>query len=293
MDTIELLISIDKIENLKHYFGKYILNSDDSTQDSISFIASYLDKFKTIVYENGLVIISGKDKDKIYQKINKYKTNYYEQIATSTYGENNYFGPIVAFSIYADENNLDFINNLNVNDALNSFQELKEFSNEVMSNFKCSIKIFKTEDINKKVNKGWSKNRLLSNIINSNNIEIGNNFKNDNLIIIDEFCNKIQYKSYLKKQRLIYENIILVNDSYKQIKLSKIAKILAKYYYILYIKKESKEIGFNIPLNNNNLHDNLDKMHKHLKDKLYTLQNLTKIYYKEVNNILEEYKKQK
>lgn len=289
MDTIELLVEVDKIEILKNFFKKYI-NNEDSMHDSISFKASFEDKFLTTVYKNGLVIISGKDKEKIYSRLAKYKLNEFEQISTSSFGHENYFGPIVASSVYINQNDIEYINNLNLSSCDFSLKELLTLGKELVSKLKYEIMIFKEEDINKRVEKNWSKNRILSILYNSLNVKIGSYFKNKNLIMVDEICSGPQYFSYIKKESFNYKSIIFINNSINKIKLSKISNIIAKYYYILIMKKQSKELGINIPINNNNLEYNLNIIHDKLKDKLYTLQNLTKTYFKEVNNFLDKFK---
>lgn len=290
MDTLEFLISIEDLDKIKNFFKKYIITSKDKFHESIYFLASYKDKFLTTVYKNGLVIITGKDKEKIFDRLKEYQKRNYELIATTSFGENNYFGPIVAASCFITEKDKDFIDSLDLNFNLNNLKKLFKIAKLITENIKYDLIIFKEKDINTRVEKNWSKNKILSFLHNTINVKMGSLFTSNNLIIMEEFSSKNQYLSYLKKESFSFSNIFLVKDSVELIKILKICKIIASYYYYLIIIKTNKDLNINIPFNNNDYEENLVNIYKQLNQKLYIMQNITKTYFKEVNNILDNLK---
>lgn len=283
------------------------------TSKDLFLINKYLKKFKVIssnehieyifktknytitIYKNKTLLIQGTKYENILKMIDK---NYCEPkkeneilileniIGSDEVGTGDVFGGITVVAAYIKNENISYINSLNINDS-------KIFNNNEIKNLYQKIKDFVTYELvyiepkeynslyekyqNLNIIKTYSHNLAIKELIQKNSIT---NFS----CVIDQFAPLNLYKKYLKNinEQPIGKEITIIKAESKYIQVAA-ASIIARYHFILMIEKLSQKANLNIPFGSVN--KIVIPILSKLKSKNENLKDYSKLHFKTINKI--------
>lgn len=252
----------------KIIISKYNNYSLPTTNNYTLFRAKFNNSTITI-YKTNTLLIQGSDSRTTYEEIcevlgiipmEKKIVNEPLVVSTSSIGSDevgtgDFFGGITVVAAYVPEDKLILLKNLGVKDskALSSYK-IEEIAPKIMNEITYSAILLDNMKFNfmTKVYK-YNMNKIKALMHNNAISNVIKKLKDENQeydeIVVDAFTTQEKYFSYLKEQKnVISDKIVLVEKGESKYISIAAASIIARYLFLMHMNKLSQEVGFDIPL---------------------------------------------
>ncbi|ALC81964.1 MULTISPECIES: ribonuclease HIII [Bacillus] len=260
-----LKINKDRILQMRQYYRNHLVTPAPA---HTSFQAK-LPGCTVTAYLSGKVLFQGKQaetessrwegvpsqpKEKKARKTTPYSPP--EQIASLSVvgsdevGTGDYFGPITVVAAYVSKSQLQLVKELGVKDSKNlKDPQIITIAKDLIKTIPYSLLVLKNEKYNDLQQKGMSQGKMKAILHNQ---AIGNVLEKlagetPDAILIDQFAEPDVYFKHLSGKKIMKENVYFSTKA-EGIHLSvAAASIIARYSFLMEMKKLEKKSGFTIP----------------------------------------------
>lgn len=205
---------------------------------------------KTIItcYNTGNATFSGPDvTNEVLDIKEKLGIKNYEAIGSDEVGTGDLFGPIVVCSCYVRKQDFPLLEKLNARDSkkLND-DRILEIGKILISKLVYTYNIMSPSKINDNLSNGLNLNKIKAIMHNDCMLRITKSSPITQ-VILDQFCPKDLYFSYLKELKEIHTDINFATRA-EELHISvAAASIIARYYFLKIMQKYSSELGIKLP----------------------------------------------
>lgn len=225
---------------------------------------------------------SKKDKKDIFIDPKIYNST---SIGSDEVGTGDYFGPIVVTSAYVSKDNISWLESLGVKDSKKMTDDkIVELVPKIIKKIPYRSIILTNREYNERYNEDNNMNKLKAVLHNKVLIQMTNEFKNWDYVIVDEFAKPYVYYNYLKESDCVFKNITFLTKGEDKSLAVACASLISRYIFIKEFDKLSTEIGIYLPKGAGDLVDQVGKqiIEKYGIDKLkdiakYNFKNTSKI----------------
>ncbi len=213
--------------------------------------------FKTLT-----MIIQGSNCQETYQKVCSLlnleheveeKVNHIDVnlsiIGTDEVGTGDFFGPIVVAGAYVPKNKILLLMRLGIRDSKQlSDEKVRVLAPKLMRELKYSVLVLNNLKYNylTRVHR-YNMNKLKALLHNNVIHNLLPKVDDYDQIIVDAFTSKEKYFEYLKDEKIVVEEVELVEKGESKYIAIAAASIIARYYFLSEMKKLSKDAGFELP----------------------------------------------
>ena len=286
--TISLSLDNDKIAKMKDFYKENIF---PSKSEYISTLIKLDDVTITIYHSNKVVFqgknaeyeasIWGKANDKILWKHTK------EQMGSDEVGTGDYFGPICVCASYVTNNDIEWLNELGVNDSKAlSDEKIIKIAPELIKRIPYSQMSVDPLKYNSLITNGYNQGKIKAMLHNQviHNLREKLN-KTKTFTIIDQFVSENKYYEYIKFTKNIEKDITFETKAESKYPSVAVSSIIARYSFLVKMNSLSKSIGKTLPKGAGELVDEFGKefVSKHGSDKL---KEYAKIHFANTKKIL-------
>lgn len=248
MKNYSFKLNNDQLEKIKEVYQDFIIK-DKIINNNINFVLKK-DDIKMIAYKNKTFCVSGKDIQKeiiIIKEILDIKD--YSAIGSDEVGTGDVFGSITVCSTYVSEDNVEFLEKLNVKDSKKITDEnIMKLAPKIIKKIPYSLIAISPYKYNLLTEKGFNLNKIKALLHNDMILKTLNKIKKNVTVILDKFTNNKNYFKYLKNEKEVYKNILFCTQA-EQVHISVAASsIIARYAFLKNIYLLSNKIGLNLQL---------------------------------------------
>lgn len=232
-----------------------------------------------------VIDLTKKKKEKVIMD----KSDYYylNSIGSDEVGTGDYFGPIVVTSAYVSKKDINYLEEIGVQDSKKITDEnIKEIAPLLIKRIKHSSIILNNQEYNethnKKTNlnkiKALLHNKVLLSLINNNNL-------NYEKIIMDQFVHEKKYYEYLKEIPTKISNITFITNAEDKNLSVACASIISRFIFLKELDKLNKKFNLNLPKGAGSKVDSIGKeiVNKYGKE---ILKEIAKLNFKNTDKIL-------
>ncbi|MFL6560680.1 MAG: ribonuclease HIII [Bacillus sp. (in: firmicutes)] len=269
MGTVVLNLEMNKIMELKNYYGKYLLDKNLPG----GLFAAKTPACMITAYKSGKVMFQGNNgeieagkwgKADVTSKTStsgKSKSTakgdlpagigQMSAIGSDEVGTGDFFGPITVVAAYVKKENIPLMKELGVRDSkdLND-EKIIAIAKVIKDIIPFSLMTLKNEKYNKVQQSGMSQGKMKAILHNQAILNVLGKISPENpeAILIDQFVQGSTYFQHIKGQKAIAKENVYFSTKAEGIHLAvAAASILARYAFIQYIDKLSESAGFKIP----------------------------------------------
>lgn len=186
-------------------------------------------------------------KEKNENKIDS-KIYYANTIGSDEVGTGDYFGPIVVTSAYVTKENIPFLEELGVKDSKKLTDEkILTIVPKVIERIKYNSIVFSNKEYNQKYSTDINMNKIKAILHNKVLINLINQEKNVDYVVVDEFAKPYVYFNYLKDIPNVVKNITFMTKAEDKCLSVACASIISRYIFIKEFSKISKDLGILLP----------------------------------------------
>lgn len=191
-------------------------------------------------------IKTGKDK----KKDEKPKMNFdsFNTIGSDEVGTGDYFGPIVVASTFVSTKDVEFLHDLKVTDSKKLTDEyIKKIAPLIMERISYSAFVLTNEEYNKIEHNEVNMNKIKAILHNKVLLNLVENEKNYDKIVVDQFTTPKSYYNYLKDTPKKVVDITFTPKAEEQCLSVACASIISRYVFLREMYKISNDLGKEIP----------------------------------------------
>ncbi|MFA5692394.1 MAG: ribonuclease HIII [Acholeplasmataceae bacterium] len=246
MRTHTLSLESDKLTKLRQLYQKNLLNVN---QPYVLFAARQND-VQITAYKTGKVVLQG---DEVSSELVTIKTYLditdFAAIGSDEVGTGDLFGPVVVCSVYTKEEDIAYLESLNVRDSKRmSNREIIKLGPQIAKKLTHSIIILSPDKYNQMVDEGYNLNKIKALLHNHMIIKTTSKVTEPVPVIIDQFCLPNHYFNYLKDEPFVYSDVEFHVDG-ENVHLSvAAASIIARYAFLAKMHQQSKKYGYKLKL---------------------------------------------
>ncbi|HLT00392.1 MAG TPA: ribonuclease HIII [Acholeplasma sp.] len=282
MKSNTLSLSSEQIDELKQFYHNYLQKVN---QPYLSFVANHND-VRISAFTTGKVLIQGEE---INAELGTIKSvlgiKNYAAIGSDEVGTGDVFGPIVVCSCYTTEDDLEFLESLNIRDSKTiKNKDIIRLGPIIAKKLTHSLIILSPEKYNQTYSKGYNLNKIKALLHNHMIIKTTSKVNATIPVILDQFCMPNHYFNYLKEEKLIYRDIEFHTKA-ESVHLSvAAASIIARYAFLAKMHQLSKELDISLKLGAGK---EVDEQIKEIYSKhgLQTLSKIAKMNYKNITKM--------
>lgn len=272
LEHYSLKISQDFIPLIKNFYRSQLISLENDYQA----LKIKKDKITITVYNSGSVVISGRDLlETIIEVETICKINNNPAIGSDEAGTGDIFGPITVCACYLDTKNISDMRNSKITDSKKLDDlKIKEIAEKFIPEVKYALLVLDNKKFNaiaKKHNLNAIKALLHNQAILKLKEKI-NDVSDTIPVILDQFCEKDKYFSYLEQEQKVYKNIDFRTKAETYHKSVAMASFIARYIFVERLSEAGKKIGIVLPKGANN---DVKKLAAELKKNLSPEQYLT------------------
>ena len=176
------------------------------------------------------------------------KIYYSNAIGSDEVGTGDYFGPIVVTSAYVKKEDIGFLEDLGVKDSKKMTDEkILQVVPQVIKKIKYNSIIFSNKEYNLKYSNELNMNKIKAILHNKVLLNLTNEEKNYDYVIVDEFAKPYIYFNYLKNSQNVFRNITFLTKGEDKSLAVACASIISRYIFIKEFNKLSINLGINLP----------------------------------------------
>lgn len=246
MRTHTLSLKGNNLTKLKQLYQNNLLN----VNQPYVFFAARQNDIQVTAYKTGKVVLRG---DEISSELVTIKTflniKDFAAIGSDEVGTGDLFGPIVVCSAFTSEEDITFLEELNVRDSKKmSNREIISLAPKIAKRLTHSITILPPTRYNQMTKEGYNLNKIKALLHNHMIIKTTSKVSEQVPVIIDQFCLPNHYFNYLKDETLVYSDLEFHVDG-EQVHLSvAAASIIARYAFLVKMHQKSKKYGYKLKL---------------------------------------------
>ena len=248
--TVSLSLDNDKIAKMKEFYKENIF---PSKSEYISTLIK-LDDVSITIYHSNKVVFQGKKaeyeasiwgspNEKILWKYTK------DHIGSDEVGTGDYFGPICVCASYVTGNDIEWLNELGVNDSkVLSDEKIIKIAPELIKRIPYSQMSVDPLKYNSLIENGYNQGKIKAMLHNQviHNLRIKLN-KNKLFTVIDQFVTENKYYEYIKFTKTIEKDITFETKAESKYPAVAVSSIIARYSFLVKMTSLSKTIGKLIP----------------------------------------------
>ena len=250
-----ILIDKNYINRLKN---KYIDLLTTSSNPYIAFKANYLD-VTVECYTSGKVVYKGDielikkmlsviDFDyEITTSPDKEEMDYHTSIGSDEVGTGDLFGPVVICSFFLDSKDSDYLASLGINDSKKLTDEKIRKIGPLLKDYTFNVVLIDNLKYNELIDAGYNLNEIKAIAHNKGIISTINDIEKKVPVILDEFVSADNYFKYIRKCKLVYDEIVFKTKAESKYLSVACASVVARYIFLLEMDKLSKKLGFEVP----------------------------------------------
>lgn len=270
--TISLSLSDEKISKIKEFYKEDIY---PSKSEYISTLIKLKDVSITI-YHSNKVVFQGKNAEyesKIWGEPNENIVWKYlnDQIGSDEVGTGDYFGPICVCASYVTNNDIEWLNQLGVNDSKTLTDEkIIKIAPELIKKIPYSQMSVDPIKYNSLIESGYNQGKIKAMLHNQVIHNLREKINKTVFTIIDQFVTESKYYEYIRFTKNIEKDITFETKAESKYPSVAVSSIIARYSFLVKMNALSKKIGETIPKGAGEHVDSFGKelVKKHGKDML-------------------------
>lgn len=248
--TVSLSLDDEKILKMKEFYKENIF---PSKSEYISTLIKLEDVTITIYHSNKVVFqgknaeyeasVWGNPNDKILWKYLK------EHIGSDEVGTGDYFGPMCVCASYVTDKDINWLNELGVNDSKTLTDEkIIKIAPELIKKIPYSQMSVDPLKYNSLIESGYNQGKIKAMLHNQviHNLRTKLN-KSKVATIIDQFVTENKYYEYIKFTKNIEKDIIFETKADSKYPAVAVSSIIARYSFLVKMTTLSKSVGKIIP----------------------------------------------
>ncbi len=211
----------------------------------------------------------------------KIKDDYFiPSIGSDESGVGDYFGPLTVCAAYIKDEDKDFLLENNVRDSkLLSDKQIIETAPKLMKRVVYSLLVLNNKKYNNLINKGYNANTLKAYLHAQTHKKMLLKTKDRPKIVVDQFCSEKTYFNYLKAFKDPIKPDLFITKAESAYASVAVASIIARYAFLIHLKRLSDETGIRLLKGASIKVDNLaSKLIK--QGGMNALNNIAKIHFK-------------
>lgn len=201
-----------------------------------------------LAYKTGKVLLQGKEITHELISIKKHLNREdYAAIGSDEVGTGDVFGPIVVCSAYANTEDIEFLESLNVRDSKNmNDKTIINIAPKIAKRLIHSLLILPPKKYNELNQKGYNLNKIKALLHNQAIVKTTSKLDHQVPVIVDQFCTPQLYFNYIKEETLIYRDIDFHTKA-EQVHLSvAAASIIARYAFIVKLREYGEKLDLEL-----------------------------------------------
>ncbi len=285
MNYFTIKLSKLQIENLLGLCKSYLIKDENK----YVLFHSVKDKCEIIAYTTGSVVVKGNN---IYEKVKLLKEKLgivdYEAIGSDEVGTGDLFGPVVVCAALVRKQDFEMLDKLNVRDSKKmSDDEIKKIAPIISKKLIYSILVLSPHDYNLLVKKGYNLNKIKAKLHNQVYIKTITKYPKPVPVILDQFCSKENYFSYLKDEKFVHRDIIFYEKAETVHKSVAAAAVIARYIFLKSFELLESKFNLTFPKGaGNNATSFLEELVKLKGEKILNI--VCKANFKNVKKVLNK-----
>jgi len=240
-----IVFNNNQIEEFKNKYFEYL--KDNPNPYILYFFKG--NGFSVSIFKSNKVVFQGSDLSlfKDYLDIDEFDSIEYDNfntIGADEVGTGDSFGGVVCCSCYVKKENVSELKELGIKDSKKLTDEkILNITPSLINKFKHKVIILEPIRYNELTDK-FNMNEIKAIMHNSNFNELVKEVEYD-YAVLDEFCSKDNYFSYLKKD--VFKNVTFeMKGESKSIAVA-LASIFARYYFLKQIESLNNKYSINLP----------------------------------------------
>lgn len=186
-----------------------------------------------------------KDKKEIVIDYKIYNAN---TIGSDEVGTGDYFGPIVVSSSYVSKDNIKWLEELGVKDSKKlTDDKIIEIVPKIIKTIPYKSIVFSNSEYNQKYSTDINMNKIKAILHNKVLLDLTNEIKTYDYVVVDEFAQKYVYFNYLKDSSNVFRNITFMTKGEDKCLSVACASLISRYIFIKEFEKLSTNLGINLP----------------------------------------------
>ncbi len=216
------------------------------------------------------------------------KIYYANCIGSDEVGTGDYFGPIVVTSAYVSKDNIKWLESLGVKDSKKlTDDKIIEIVPQIIKKIPYKSIILTNKEYNERYNENTNMNKLKAILHNKVLVNLTNEIKDYEYVVVDEFAKKYVYFSYLKESHNVFRNITFMTKGEDKCLAVACASLISRYIFIHEFDKISDKVDAFLP---KGASDAVNDIGKKLVNKYgeNILKEIAKLNFKNTSKILEK-----
>ena len=170
-------------------------------------------------------------------------------IGSDEVGTGDYFGPVCVCAAYVKEEDIEWLNELGVNDSKKiKDEQIMKIVPQLLKRVTYSQLSLDNEKYNLLVKKGFNQGMIKAYLHNQAFINLRKKTgDNKCLTVLDLFVNESRYYEYLKNEKVVAKNIHFETKAESYYPAVAVGSMIARYSYLIKMRKLSREVGIELP----------------------------------------------
>jgi ribonuclease HIII len=244
MKHYTITVEQTELEKLAQAYRNHMV---DDENPHIFFHALHND-IHILGYESGKVLLQGNEVSQELIGIKKLLGKIdYEAIGSDEVGTGDVFGPVVVCALYANEEDIVFLESLNVRDSKNmNDRTIAQIAPKIAKKLTHSLLILHPKKYNELTEQGYNLNKMKALLHNQAIIKTASKIGHTVPVIIDQFCTPQLYFNYLKDETLIHRDLNFYTKA-ESVHISvAAASIVARYAFLVKMHQYSEKLGITL-----------------------------------------------
>lgn len=256
MEPIKIKVENGTLEKMKKFYDSQMVPVDNA---DLLFKAHAID-CDIIAKQDGIVELFGqnaiREAKRWSKKIAKdlaqpsQNENMYMQhhIGSAETGSTDYLGPICFVSCYVSEDDIEYINSLNIEDLSSlTNQDIVNYAKLIKDRLVYSLLILDNSHYNKMVLDGFNQANIKAQLYNQATVNVMQKVKqNVKVKVINQFVSPKTYFNYLKNEVIVVKDLMFETNAEKNYIAVLAAEILSRYAYLQYYANMTKSLKINL-----------------------------------------------
>lgn len=216
------------------------------------------------------------------------KIYYANCIGSDEVGTGDYFGPIVVTSAYVSSDNIKWLESIGVKDSKKlTDDKIIEIVPQIIKKIPYKSIILTNKEYNERYDENTNMNKLKAILHNKVLVNLTNEIKDYDYVVVDEFAKKFIYFNYLKESSNVFRNITFMTKGEDKCLAVACASLISRYIFIKEFDKLGEKVDAFLP---KGASDTVNDMGKKLVSKYgeNILHDIAKLNFKNTNKILEK-----
>ena len=169
-------------------------------------------------------------------------------IGTAETGSQDYLGPICVVSCFVNQEDVEFLKELNIEDLSDlSNQDIINYAKQMKDRLVYSLLILDNSHYNKMVQDGFNQANIKSKLYNQSTVNVMQKVKqNIKVKVINQFVSPKTYFNYLKNEVIVVKDLMFEADAQDKYMAVLAADILSRYAYLQYYANMTKSLKMNL-----------------------------------------------